>query len=108
MEEISNEILTKAARGDIRSFEIIYRTASGFVHNVAFRVVHNAQDAEEITQEVFINIYRKLKSFRGQSSQDVDLQDSRQLRDQSLEKDLQGKREARRIRRIRGGPGHSQ
>jgi RNA polymerase sigma-70 factor (ECF subfamily) len=68
MHEITTEILSKAAQGDIKSFEAIYKATSGFVYNVAYRVVHNSQDAEEITQEVFLNVHRKLKYFRGQSS----------------------------------------
>jgi RNA polymerase sigma-70 factor, ECF subfamily len=68
IQDISEEILTEAAEGDLKSFEIIYRSASGFVYNVAYRIVHNKQDAEELTQEVFLNVYRNLKTFRFQSS----------------------------------------
>ncbi len=68
MDEITDEILTKAAEGDIKSFEIIYKATAGFVYNVAYRMSHNAQDAEEVTQEVFVNVYRKLKFFRFGSS----------------------------------------
>ncbi len=35
---------------------------------MAFRVVNNIDEAEEVTQEVFINVYRKLKSFKFKSS----------------------------------------
>ena len=68
MQEIPKEILTKAQEGDLASFEVIYRAISGFVYNVAFRVLGNRQDAEEVTQEVFLNIYRKLKYFNSRSS----------------------------------------
>ncbi len=68
MRDISKEILLKAQEGDIKSFEIVYRETSGFVYNVAFRIVNNRQEAEEVTQEVFLNIYHKLKDFRFQSA----------------------------------------
>ena len=68
MQDISKEVLEKAAGGDLKSFEIIYRAAASFVYNVAYRIVYNKQDAEELTQEVFMNVYRNLKSFRFQSS----------------------------------------
>ena len=68
MQEITDEILRRAAEGDIAAFEVIYRASAKFVYNVAYRMVHNAEDAEEVTQEVFLNIYHKLKSFRFQSS----------------------------------------
>lgn len=68
MQDISGEILKKAQGGDLASFEVIYRAASGFVYNVAYRIVHSREDAEEVTQEVFLNIYRNLKYFRLESS----------------------------------------
>lgn len=68
MQDITDEIIVKAAGGDLEAFEFIYRATSGFVYNVAFRVVNNRQDAEEVTQEVFLTVYNKLNSFRFQSS----------------------------------------
>jgi len=68
MKELSKEILVRAAGGDVSSFESIYKTYSGFVYNVAIRMASNQHNAEEITQEVFLTIYRKLKSFSFESS----------------------------------------
>ncbi|HPS20493.1 MAG TPA: RNA polymerase sigma factor [Candidatus Omnitrophota bacterium] len=69
MEDIvSKEILEKAMRGDLEAFESVYRASAGFVYNVAFRVVHNKEEAEEVVQDVFLKIYDKLKGFRSESS----------------------------------------
>jgi len=68
MHDISDDILVKASRGDLGAFEAIYKAASGFVYNVAYRVVGRKEDAEEVTQEVFLTVYHKLKDFRFQSS----------------------------------------
>lgn len=68
MQDINKEIFIKAQEGDLSSFEIIYKETSGFVYNVALRVVANKQDAEEVTQEVFLRVYHSLKKFRFQSS----------------------------------------
>ncbi len=68
MQNISEDVLIKASRGDTDAFEKIYRATSGFVYNVAFRIANDREDAEEVTQEVFLTIYRKLKNFRFQSS----------------------------------------
>ena len=68
MQELSDDIIIRAREGDIGSFEIIYKATAGFVYNVAYRIVHNAQDAEEVTQEVFLNVHQKLKNFRLESS----------------------------------------
>lgn len=68
MQEITDDILTKASQGDVGCFKEIYKAAGGFVYNVAFRVVGSKEDAEEVTQEVFLTLHRKLKEFRFQSS----------------------------------------
>jgi len=68
MSEISSDILKKAARGDIGAFEQIYKETSGFIYNVVFRIAGNKEDACEITQDVFMKIYRSLKFFKEQSS----------------------------------------
>jgi RNA polymerase sigma-70 factor (ECF subfamily) len=68
MNDIPEDVLKKAAAGDLESFEAVYKTLSGFVFNVALRVVNNRQDAEEVTQEVFLTMFRRLKDFRFESS----------------------------------------
>ena len=68
MENITKDILVLASGGDITSFEKIYREACGFVYNVALRITETKEDAEEITQDVFIKIYRNLKNFKFSSS----------------------------------------
>ncbi len=68
MENISEDILVRASQGDIQAFEDVYKASSSFVYNVALRIVNNREDAREVTQEVFIIIYNKLKSFRFESS----------------------------------------
>lgn len=50
------------------SFESIYNDTAGFVYNVARRILNNNEDAEEVTQEVFVVVYNKLKYFRFESS----------------------------------------
>ncbi|MFA6320308.1 MAG: RNA polymerase sigma factor [Candidatus Omnitrophota bacterium] len=68
MQDISKELIIEAAEGDMESFEAIYRATSAFVYNVAYRVSNNAQDAEEVTQEVFLKVHKQMKYFRMQSS----------------------------------------
>jgi RNA polymerase sigma-70 factor, ECF subfamily len=68
MDLLSPDILRKAAAGDIDAFEQIYRAYSAFVYNVAYRMVEAREDAEEVTQEVFLTVHRKLGSFLFRSS----------------------------------------
>ncbi len=68
MQHISSDIIEKASQGDLGSFEMIYKAASPFVYNVAYRVVNSREEAEDVTQDVFLTIHRNLKNFRFESS----------------------------------------
>jgi len=68
MEDIGKDILVRASQGDMRAFEDVYKGSSSFIYNVAFRIVNNREDALEVSQEVFMIIYNKLKTFRFESS----------------------------------------
>ncbi len=68
MEDIARDVIMRAAQGDISAFEAIYRNASVFVYNVAFRITNNSQNADEVTQDVFMKIYKNLKKFQYMSS----------------------------------------
>lgn len=62
--DIPNDIVKRAAAGDPGAFEEIYKASAGYVLNVAYRVLGAREDAEEVTQDVFLIIHRKLKDFR--------------------------------------------
>lgn len=66
--DIARDIVLKAAEGDLQAFEHIYKQTSAFVYNVALKVLRNSEDAQEVTQEVFLKIYKNLKNFDFQSS----------------------------------------
>jgi RNA polymerase sigma-70 factor, ECF subfamily len=68
MEDIPRDIIEKAQAGDMDAFEQIYRAASGFVYSVALRVTNRRQEAQEVTQDVFIKIYHSLENFEFRSS----------------------------------------
>jgi len=63
MQSISKHIIKQAAQGDMEAFEEIYRISSGFVYSIALRVTNNEADAEEVTQDAFMKIYKNLKDF---------------------------------------------
>ncbi len=68
MEDIGKDILIRASQGDRQAFEEVYQKSSSFVYNVALRIVNNREDALEVSQEVFMAVYHKLKTFRFESS----------------------------------------
>lgn len=53
---------------DERPFRELFRRYHTLVWHVCYGLVHNAQDAEDLTQEVFFKIYRNLAKFEGRSS----------------------------------------
>jgi len=64
MREIPEDSIKRAQDGDIGAFEEIYRAASGYVYTIALRITDNREDAQEVAQDVFMNVYRKLRDFR--------------------------------------------
>ena len=53
---------------EMEAFEEIYHLHHKRVYSICFRMVRNASDAEDLTQQVFIQLFRKLHTFRGDSS----------------------------------------
>ncbi|MDQ5837434.1 MAG: RNA polymerase sigma factor [Acidobacteriota bacterium] len=56
-----------AADGDARAFEELYRLYQRLVYGLCLRMTQNVAEAEDITQDVFILLHRKVGSFRGES-----------------------------------------
>ncbi|MBL7130945.1 MAG: RNA polymerase sigma factor [Candidatus Omnitrophica bacterium] len=68
MQDLPRDILIRASQGDIEAFKEIYKATSGFVYTLALRITNNIEDAQEVTQDVFLKIYKNLKSFQFRSS----------------------------------------
>ena len=49
-------------------FRSVVENHTDLVYGVAYRMMNNAQDAEDVTQETFLSAYRNWASFRGGSS----------------------------------------
>ena len=61
--------LTQAAsKGDMAAFEEVYQRHHRRVYSICLRMLQNAFEAEDLTQDVFIQLYRKVGSFRGDSA----------------------------------------
>jgi RNA polymerase sigma-70 factor (ECF subfamily) len=58
----------RAAESDMSAFEEIYDRHHRRVYSICMRMLQNATEAEDLTQEVFIQLYRKIGSFRGDSA----------------------------------------
>jgi RNA polymerase sigma-70 factor, ECF subfamily len=56
-----------AAQGDASAFERLYRTHVARIHSLTRRML-GAQEADEVTQDVFVRTWQKLGQFRGDSA----------------------------------------
>ncbi len=66
---VSDEDINYALTGDKMSgFEDLYRKHYRRVYSICLRMTGNVAEAEDLTQEVFIQLHRKLDSFRGESA----------------------------------------
>lgn len=62
------ELIKETLNGDPTAFDELVRRYQDRVYNVLLRLCQHPQDAEDLTQEVFIKVYDSLAEFRGESS----------------------------------------
>ncbi len=60
-------LIEQLKRGDEAAFKTIVETWQNMVYNTAIGIVQNAEDAEDITQEVFVQVHQSVSSFKGDS-----------------------------------------
>jgi len=56
-----------AQQGDAAAFEYLYRLHSRRVYAICLRMVGSKTEAEDLTQEAFLQSFRKIQSFLGES-----------------------------------------
>ncbi len=62
-----NEIIQKLQQGNEQAFKQLVENYQKLVVNTCFGMVHNIEDAEDIAQEVFIEVFRSIQNFRADS-----------------------------------------
>jgi len=65
MDDDDQSLIEGCRRGDPASFKRLYTKYSGKVYGFARRFLGDEQHAEDVTQEVFLRVFRKLDGFRG-------------------------------------------
>ena len=58
------EIIQKLQQGNEQAFKLLVENYQKQVVNTCFGMVHNTEDAEDIAQEVFIEVFRSIQNFR--------------------------------------------
>jgi RNA polymerase sigma factor (sigma-70 family) len=61
------ELIQGLRQGDERAFNYLVTTYQDRIFNTAIGIVQNAEDAEDVAQEVFIQVYRSIHNFKGES-----------------------------------------
>src|SRR5262245_61822965 len=62
------ELVARCRAGDVDAFEELYRQHSPRVFSLACRMTGSPQEGEDLLQEIFLLVHRKLDSFRGDSA----------------------------------------
>ena len=62
------EVIQRAREGDRSAFECLYRSHSPRVYALCLRMIGDSTEAEDLTQEAFLLLFRKIHTFRGESA----------------------------------------
>jgi RNA polymerase sigma-70 factor (ECF subfamily) len=62
------DMVTRAQRGDVDAFEHLYHANAGRIFGVCLRMCRDRERATELMQDVFVRVWEKLASFRGEAS----------------------------------------
>ena len=62
------EAIERAQQGDASAFEALYHLHKRRVYSLCLRMTANTATAEDLTQEAFLQLFRKIGTFRGESA----------------------------------------
>ncbi len=62
------EAIAGCVAGDQRAFEALYDMHKRRVYSLCMRMVNNVTEAEDLSQEAFMQLFRKISTFRGESA----------------------------------------
>ncbi len=62
------EIIARAQAGDHQAFALLYSMHKKHIYSLCLRMMGNVAEAEDLTQEAFLQFHRKINTFRGESA----------------------------------------
>jgi len=62
------ELVLKAQDGDVRAFDELVERYHDRIYNLTYNMTSNREDAEDLTQEIFVKAFKALPRFKGKSS----------------------------------------
>jgi len=66
--ESERDLVTACRQREVAAFETLYRRHGARLKSVAYHLLRNRPDAEDAVQEAFLNAYRSVHGFRGEST----------------------------------------
>ena len=67
MAEPSPQLLARCLQGDAQAFAQLVAEQQAYVHNLAYRVLRDADDARDLAQEALLRAWQMLPTFRGEA-----------------------------------------
>src|SRR5258708_34640939 len=61
------EAIKQAKEGDAAAFEFLYKAHCRRAYSLCPRMIKNPAEAEDLTQQAFLQLFRKIRMFRGES-----------------------------------------
>jgi RNA polymerase sigma-70 factor, ECF subfamily len=68
MDPLSPGIIKRAQEGDSNAFADLFNAHKARIYSLCLRMTNNIAEAEDLTQEAFLQVFRKLSTFRGDSA----------------------------------------
>ncbi len=65
---LSTDLIKRAQEGDSDAFGALFQTHRSRIYSVCLRMTSNAAEAEDLTQDAFLQAFRKITKFRGDSA----------------------------------------
>jgi len=62
------QLVARAQQGDERAFAALFEMHKRRVYSLCLRMTGNTAEAEDLTQEAFLQLFRKISTFRGESA----------------------------------------
>lgn len=67
MNDPLSELVARSQRGDSEAFGDLVAETQGRVYNLAFSVLGKHEEAQDMTQEIYLRVWRALPNFRGEA-----------------------------------------
>jgi RNA polymerase sigma-70 factor, ECF subfamily len=68
MVPVHSDVIQRAQQGDSDAFAVLFHAHKARIYTVCLRMTNNAAEAEDLTQDVFLLLFRKIATFRGDSA----------------------------------------